>query len=131
MKETSHDMSCSKTFKGYGPEVGYNFLKEKIIKNDYNKFGINFENYEVFISDGIGTDIGNIVDIFSEDNTVAITDPVYPAYLDTNVMSGRTGAYKDGRYDNIIYLSVNDENKFNEMASIFLKEKIKAKQINL
>ena len=112
MKEASHDMSCSKTFKGYGPEVGYNFLKEKIIKNDYNKFGINFENYEVFISDGIGTDIGNIVDIFSEDNTVAITDPVYPAYLDTNVMSGRTGSYKDGKYDNLIYLSVNDKNEF-------------------
>ena len=76
MKKAVDEMLDSKTFRGYGPEVGYDFLKEKIIENDYKKRGINFENYEVFISDGIGTDIGNVVDIFDEDNTVAITDPV-------------------------------------------------------
>ena len=112
MKQAVDEMTDAKTFRGYGPEVGYDFLKEKIIKNDYNKYGIDFENYEVFISDGIGTDIGNIVDIFSENNMVAITDPVYPAYLDTSVMAGRTGFYKNGKYDGITYLSVNSGNQF-------------------
>ncbi len=112
MKKAVDEMTDSKTFRGYGPEVGYDFLKEKIIKNDYKKRGIKFENYEVFISDGIGTDIGNIVDIFAKYNTVAITDPVYPAYLDTNVMSGRSGSIVDGKYEGITYLEVNAENNF-------------------
>lgn len=112
MKKAVDEMLDSKTFRGYGPEVGYDFLKEKIIENDYKKKGINFENYEVFISDGIGTDIGNIVDIFDKENTVAITDPVYPAYLDTNVMSGRSGKFTDGKYSKIKYLIVNAENNF-------------------
>ncbi len=112
MKKAVDEMTDSKTFRGYGPEVGYDFLKEKIIKNDYKKRGIKFENYEVFISDGIGTDIGNIVDIFAKYNTVAITDPVYPAYLDTNVMSGRSGCIVDGKYEGITYLEVNAENNF-------------------
>ena len=112
MKKAVDEMLDSKTFRGYGPEVGYDFLKEKIIEKDYKKRGINFENYEVFISDGIGTDIGNIVDIFDEENTVAITDPVYPAYLDTNVMSGRSGIFENGKYTKIKYLVVNAENNF-------------------
>ena len=112
MKKAVDEMLDSKTFRGYGPEVGYDFLKEKIIENDYKKRGINFENYEVFISDGIGTDIGNVVDIFDEDNIVAITDPVYPAYLDTNVMSGRSGNFENGKYTKIKYLVVNAENNF-------------------
>lgn len=112
MKEAVDEMLDTKTFRGYGPEVGYDFLKEKIIENDYKKRGINFENYEVFISDGIGTDIGNVVDVFAKYNTVAITDPVYPAYLDTNVMSGRSGYFEDGKYEGIMYVKVNAENNF-------------------
>ena len=112
MKKAVDEMLDSKTFRGYGPEVGYDFLKEKIIENDYKKLGINFENFEIFISDGIGTDIGNVVDLFDVENKVAITDPVYPAYLDTNVMSGRSGIYNDGKYIGINYLTVNAENKF-------------------
>ena len=112
MKKAVDEMESPITFRGYGPEVGYDFLKEKIIENDYKNKKINFENSEIFISDGIGSDIANIVDIFSQDNTVAITDPVYPAYLDTNVMSGRTGIFLDGKYENIKYLKVNKENNF-------------------
>ena len=112
IKNATDEMGCIETFRGYGPEVGYDFLKEKIIENDYKKLGIDFENFEIFISDGIGTDIGNIVDVFDIENKVAITDPVYPAYLDTNVMSGRSGTYSNGKYAGIEYLTVNAENKF-------------------
>lgn len=112
MKKAVDEMLDATTFRGYGPEVGYDFLKEKIIENDYRKRGISFENYEVFISDGIGTDIGNIVDIFDKNNTVAITDPVYPAYLDTNVMSGRSGTFENGQYEGIVYIPVIEENSF-------------------
>ena len=114
MKKAVDEMTNISTFRGYGPEIGYNFLKEKIIENDYKSKGINFENSEIFISDGIGTDIANIVDIFDVQNTVAITDPVYPAYLDTNVMSGRSGKYnkETDTYENIVYLPVTAENDF-------------------
>ena len=112
MKKAVDEMTDSKTFRGYGPEVGYNFLKEKIIENDYNKRGIKFENDEVFISDGIASDIGNIVDIFSNDNTVAVTDPVYPAYVDTNVMFGRSGVFAGEKYDGINYIKISKENDF-------------------
>lgn len=112
MKKAIDEMLDSNTFKGYGPEVGYDFLKEKIIENDYKKRMIDFENYEIFISDGIGTDIGNIVDIFDIKNTVAITDPVYPSYLDTNVMAGRSGVFTNGEYQGIKYIPVTSENGF-------------------
>ena len=108
------EMSKKETFRGYGPEEGYNFLKETIIKNDYLKRKIELEKSEVFISDGIATDIGNIVDIFDIQNSIAIIDPVYPAYLDTNVMSGRTGHYDDktGKYRKVEYIHINEENNF-------------------
>lgn len=112
MKNAVDEMIKQETFKGYGPEVGYDFLKEKIIENDYKKRGISLEKEEVFISDGIATDIGNVVEIFAKYNTVAITDPVYPAYLDTNVMFGRSGAYEEGKYEGITYIEVNSENNF-------------------
>ena len=112
MKKAVDEMTDSKTFRGYGPEVGYDFLKEKIIENDYNKRGIRFEKNEVFISDGIASDIGNIVDIFAKYNTVAITDPVYPAYIDTNVMFGRSGIFNEGKYEGITYIKINKENDF-------------------
>lgn len=97
------EMSKSETFKGYGPELGYDFLINKIIENEFRPRGINFEMEEIFISDGSKSDTGNIGDIFGIDNNVAITNPVYPVYLDTNIMAGRKS---------ITYLPCNKENNF-------------------
>ena len=114
MKKAADEMLDSKTFKGYGPEQGYDFLKDKIIEFDYRKRGIEIEPDEIFISDGAKCDTGNIGDIFSKDNKVAITDPVYPVYVDTNTMAGRAGHYNEitGKYENIIYIPCNAENDF-------------------
>lgn len=114
MKKAVDDLSKKETFMGYGPEQGYDFLREKIVEMDFKKRGIDIEKDEIFISDGAKCDTGNIVDIFGEDNKVAITDPVYPVYLDTNIMSGRAGKYneKTGMYENIIYMPCNKENNF-------------------
>ena len=102
------------TFRGYGPEQGYEFLREKIVENDYKKRGVDIKLDEVFVSDGAKCDCGNIGDILSIDNVVAITDPVYPVYLDTNVMAGRSGKYdeKTGKYKNMIYIPATSENNF-------------------
>lgn len=114
MKKASDDLAKKETFMGYGPEQGYDFLREKIVKEDYEKRGIKIEKDEIFVSDGAKCDTGNIVDLFDADNKVAITDPVYPVYLDTNIMSGRAGKYdeKTGKYENIIYMPCNKENNF-------------------
>ncbi|MFZ5942643.1 MAG: LL-diaminopimelate aminotransferase [Bacillota bacterium] len=106
------EMSMAETFRGYGPEQGYEFLIEKIIEHDFKPRGVALDIDEVFVSDGSKCDVGNIQEIFGLDNVVAITDPVYPVYLDTNVMAGRTGIYKDGKYENIVYLPCNAENGF-------------------
>lgn len=106
------EMSEIKTFRGYGPEQGYDFLREAIAKNDFQSRGVDISPDEVFVSDGAKCDSGNIQEIFSSDITVAIPDPVYPVYLDTNVMAGRTGLYNDGRYDGIVYLDGTAENGF-------------------
>ena len=91
------EMGDSKTFRGYGPEQGYDFLQKKIIENDYIHRGVDLAPDEIFISDGAKSDIGNIGDILSMQNRVAVTDPVYPVYIDTNVMGGRAGNIaKDG-----------------------------------
>ena len=111
MHKAVDEMACASTFRGYGPEQGYSFLIEKIIENNYKGLGI--ENDEVFISDGAKSDCGNIQEIFSVDNRIAITDPVYPVYLDTNVMAGRTGLLaEDGHYAGVTYLACNAENNF-------------------
>ena len=114
MKKASDDLAKKETFMGYGPEQGYDFLREKIVKEDYEKRGIKIEKDEIFVSDGAKCDTGNIVDLFDADNKVAITDPVYPVYLDTYIMSGRAGKYdeKTGKYENIIYMPCNKENNF-------------------
>ena len=116
MKKASDDLAKKETFMGYGPEQGYDFLREKIVKEDYEKRGIKIEKDEIFVSDGAKCDTGNIVDLFDADNKVAITDPVYPVYLDTNIMSGRAGKYdeKTGKYENIIYMPCNKENNFEQ-----------------
>ena len=114
IKKAADEMLDSNTFKGYGPEQGYDFLKDKIIEFDYKKRGIDVEPDEIFVSDGAKCDTGNIGDIFSKDNKVAITDPVYPVYIDTNTMAGRAGKYNESTcmYDNIIYMPCNAENNF-------------------
>ena len=90
MHKAVDEIGTKEGFKGYGPEQGYDFLRNAIVENDYKKRGITIDKDEIFVSDGAKCDCGNIVDIFAKDNVVAITDPVYPVYLDTNVMSGRS-----------------------------------------
>lgn len=112
--KATEEMGTKEGFKGYGPEQGYEFLRKAIVEKDYQKRGIHLEPDEIFVSDGAKCDCGNIVDIFAKDNKVAITDPVYPVYLDTNVMAGRSGQYREeaGMYENICYLPVTAENDF-------------------
>ncbi len=107
------EMSSRETFKGYGPEQGYDFLRDAIATNDFKQRGIDISADEIFVSDGSKCDTGNILDIFGMKNKVAVLDPVYPVYVDTNVMVGRTGAADaQGRYDGLVYLPVTAENDF-------------------
>ena len=93
------EMGESETFHGYAPDLGYEFLRSAIAKNDYQARGCDISADEIFISDGAKCDSGNIQEIFSMDNKIAVCDPVYPVYVDTNVMAGRTGIYdKDRKY---------------------------------
>jgi len=106
------EMASIRTFRGYGPEQGYDFLREKIAEEDFRARGATIAADEIFISDGAKCDTGNIQEIFAVDSRIAIPDPVYPVYLDTNVMAGRTGAFADGRYDGIVYLESTRANAF-------------------
>ena len=113
MKKAADELGDAKTFRGYGPEQGYEFLREKIAEWNYKKNNLNISADEIFISDGSKCDCGNIQEIFSLDSKIAIADPVYPVYLDTNVMAGRTGNLKsDGRFENVVYLPCTAENNF-------------------
>ncbi len=114
MHKAVDEMGKLETFRGYGPEQGYEFLREKIVQNDYISRGVEISPDEIFVSDGAKCDCGNIGDILGTDNIVAITDPVYPVYLDTNVMAGRSGKYnkETGMYENIIYIPATAENNF-------------------
>lgn len=112
MRKAVGEMADPSTMRGYAPECGYPFLIEAIIKNDFNTRGIMLDEDEVFVSDGAKSDTGNIGDILSRDNTVAITDPVYPVYLDTNIMAGRAGDLQDGSWSDIVYLPATVENEF-------------------
>ena len=114
MHKAVDEIGTKEGFKGYGPEQGYEFLRNAIVENDYKARGIDIKLDEIFVSDGAKCDCGNIVDIFAKDNKVAITDPVYPVYLDTNVMSGRSEKFNEekGIYENIVYLPVTAENNF-------------------
>ena len=106
------EMGQRATFKGYGPEQGYAFLREAIAQHDYTARGCKIDADEIFISDGSKCDCGNIQEIFSTDVRLAIPDPVYPVYVDTNVMAGRTGANVDGRYQGITYLDSTPANGY-------------------
>jgi len=106
------ELASDGSFRGYGPEQGYDFLREAIAKGDFQSRGCNVEADEVFVSDGAKCDTGNFQEIFSSDITIAIPDPVYPVYVDTNVMAGRTGEAVDGRYSGLVYLEATKENDF-------------------
>ena len=112
--KATDEQASSETFRGYGPEQGYEFLREKIKEYDYKSRNVDIDIDEIFVSDGAKCDCGNIVDILAQDNKVAITDPVYPVYLDTNVMSGRSGEYdkETGKYENIVYIPATSKNNF-------------------
>ena len=113
MKEAVEELGHRKTFRGYGPEQGYEFLRSTIAQGDYRDRRIDIADDEIFISDGSKCDCGYILDVLGGQNKVAITDPVYPVYVDTNVMAGHTGLVKkDGRYEGIVYLPCTAENSF-------------------
>ncbi len=108
------EMASQETFKGYAPDLGYEFLRSAIAKNDYKDRGADIDIDEIFISDGAKSDSGNIGDIFAIDNKIAVCDPVYPVYVDTNVMAGRTGTYDANTqmWSNVIYMPCTIENNF-------------------
>jgi LL-diaminopimelate aminotransferase len=114
MHKAVDEYSSSDSFRGYGPEQGYDFLLQAIVDNDYKSRGIDLATNEVFVSDGSKCDVGNIQEIFSLDSIIAVMDPVYPVYVDTNVMAGRSGPFNTitNRYDNIVYLPTNADNQF-------------------
>jgi LL-diaminopimelate aminotransferase len=113
MKAAAEELGHRETFRGYGPEQGYEFLRSKIAQFDYRDRNVDISDDEIFLSDGSKCDCGHILDILGEQNKIAITDPVYPVYVDTNVMAGHTGPVRaDGSYEGILYLPCTIENNF-------------------
>ena len=113
MRRAVEELGHRETFRGYGPEQGYEFLRQKIAQHDYRNRGVEVSDDEIFVSDGSKCDCGFILDIFGSNNRIAITDPVYPVYVDTNVMAGHTGpARPDGSYEGIVYLPCTAANQF-------------------
>ncbi|MDT8274059.1 MAG: LL-diaminopimelate aminotransferase [Desulfomonilia bacterium] len=110
--EAVDELARDSTFRGYGPEQGYLFLREKVAHHDYRARGADISPDEIFISDGSKGDTANIQELFSLDSRVAIPDPVYPVYLDTNVMAGRSGSFHNGRYEGIVYLDCTQDNGY-------------------
>ncbi len=106
------EMGAPETFRGYGPEQGYGFLREKIAEESYQARGINIPAEDIFVSDGTKSDIGNFQELFGADCKIAVTDPVYPVYVDSNAMSGRAGTWNGLEWDKIIYLPCTKENNF-------------------
>ena len=113
MIKAVEDMGDRSTFKGYGPEQGYGWLRETIAAQDFQSRGCDIDGSEIFVSDGAKCDSGNILDIFGKNNKNAVTDPVYPVYVDSNVMAGNTGENNDkGEYDGLVYLPISADNNF-------------------
>lgn len=108
------EMAVKETFKGYAPDLGYEFLRNTIVENDYKARGCDIAADEIFVSDGAKSDSGNIGDIFAVDNKIAVCDPVYPVYVDTNAMAGRTGEYnpETEKWSDVIYMPCTKENNF-------------------
>ena len=114
LHDAVEEMGAAETFRGYAPDLGYDFLRKAAAEKDYRARGCDISPDEIFISDGAKCDCGNIQEIFGTDNTIAVCDPVYPVYVDSNVMAGRTGEYdpETGRFRNVIYLPCTAENDF-------------------
>ena len=113
MAKALDDMGTKDGFRGYGPEQGYSWLREKISEHDFISRGCQISPEEIFVSDGSKCDSSNILDILGKDNSIAVTDPVYPVYVDSNVMTGRTGdALENGTYQGLTYLAINEGNNF-------------------
>ena len=113
MSKALNEMGTSEGFKGYGPEQGYSWLRKKISENDFKSRGCQISPEEIFVSDGSKCDSSNILDILGDNNLIAVTDPVYPVYVDSNVMTGRTGkSLQDGTYEGLTYLAINENNNF-------------------
>ena len=112
MHKAVDEMATTASFRGYGPEHGYDFLREAIIKNDFLPRGIHLDPNEIFINDGAKSDTGNIQELVRWDNSIGVTDPIYPVYIDSNVMIGRAGVLKDGKWSNVTYMPCNAENNF-------------------
>ena len=106
------EMAVDHSFRGYGPEQGYEFLREKIAKVDFHTRDVKISPDEIFVSDGAKCDTGNIQEIFSQEIKIAIPDPVYPVYVDTNVMAGRTGKNIESRYEGLVYLESTEQNGY-------------------
>ena len=112
MHRATDEMATREGFHGYGPEQGYAFLREAILKNDFLPRGIHLDIDEVFINDGAKSDTGNIQDLLHCDNFIGVTDPIYPVYIDSNVMIGRCGTFENGRWTNVVYMPCTAENGF-------------------
>ena len=112
MHKAVEGMATQATFRGYGPERGYDFLREAIIKNDYLTRGVHLDKDEIFVNDGAKSDTGNIQEIVRWDNNIGVTDPIYPVYIDSNVMIGRAGVFENGKWSNVAYMPCTAENDF-------------------
>ena len=112
MHKATDEMATAEGFHGYGPEQGYAFLREAILKNDFLPRGIHLDVDEVFINDGAKSDTGNIQELLHWDNFIGVTDPIYPVYIDSNVMIGRCGTFENGRWTNVVYMPITAENGF-------------------
>ena len=112
MHKAIDEMSKKETFRGYGPEHGYDFLREAILKNDYLSRGIHLDISEIFVNDGAKSDTGNIHEILRWDNSIGVTDPIYPVYIDSNAMIGRAGVFENGRWSSVTYFPCTAENNF-------------------
>lgn len=112
LHEAVDEMGDLRHFRGYGPYGGYSFLRDLIVEYDYRQHGMEMDPDEIFVSDGAKTDVGNFQELFSPDSVVAVTDPVYPVYVDSNVLAGRAGHKEDGRWSRIVYLPCTAENGF-------------------
>ena len=112
MHKATDEMAVQSSFRGYGPEHGYDFLRYAILKNDFAPRGIHFDLDEIFVNDGAKSDTGNIQELISRDNTIGVTDPIYPVYIDSNVMAGRAGEMTDGGWSNVVYMPCTEANGF-------------------
>lgn len=112
LHRAADEMGDERTFRGYGPEHGYDFLREAIVRHDFAPRGVRLEADEIFINDGAKSDTGNFGDILGTDNTICVTDPIYPVYIDSNVMAGRAGCFADGRWSRVVYSPCTAENGF-------------------